>query len=134
MEYAKLGKSDLSVSRLVLGAVQFGWTVEKTDARKIIFAALDAGINMIDTSHIYGDGLSEEYIGSVYPSIRNRLLIATKGGHFQSGGPTRAKLMDELETSLRRLNTDHIDLYQVHFGIEQGVETVSYTHLRAHET
>lgn len=122
MEYTKLGKSDLSVSRLVLGAVQFGWTVEKADARKIVFAALDAGINMIDTSHIYGDGLSEEYIGSVYPSIRNRMLIATKGGHFQSGGPTGERLLDELESSLRRLNTDRIDLYQVHFGIEQGVE------------
>ena len=122
MEYTKLGTSDLSVSRLVLGAVQFGWTVEKAEVRKIIFAALDAGINMIDTAHIYGDGLSEEYIGSVSPSIRNRLVIATKGGHAHTGGPTREKLLGELETSLRRLKTDHIDLYQVHFGIEQGVE------------
>jgi aryl-alcohol dehydrogenase-like predicted oxidoreductase len=121
MEYTKLGKSDLSISRIVLGAVQFGWTVEKSDVRKIIFAALDEGINMIDTAHIYGDGLSEQFIGSVCHSIRNRLVIATKGGHAHTGGPTRKNLTNELETSLRRLKTDHIDLYQVHFGIEQGV-------------
>ena len=121
MEYTKLGRSDLSISPIVLGAVQFGWTVDKTDTRNIIFTALDAGINMIDTAHIYGDGLSEEYIGSICQSMRNRLVIATKGGHAHTGGPTRKNLMKELETSLRRLKTDHIDLYQVHFGVEQGV-------------
>jgi aryl-alcohol dehydrogenase-like predicted oxidoreductase len=121
MEFTILGKADLSVSRIALGTVQFGWTVEKADARKIIFAALDGGINFIDTSHIYGDGLSEQFVGSACKSIRNRLVFATKGGHAHTGGPTRKKLLDELETSLRRMKTDYIDLYQVHFGIQQGV-------------
>jgi len=121
MEYTKLGNSDLRVSRISLGAVHFGWTVEKSDVKKILFAALDEGINMIDTAHIYGDGLSEEYIGSVCQSVRNRLVVATKGGHAHTGGPTRKNLTNEIETSLRRLQTDHIDLYQVHFGIGQDV-------------
>jgi aryl-alcohol dehydrogenase-like predicted oxidoreductase len=121
MEYVRLGNSDLSVSRLALGAVQFGWTVDKEAAQKIIFRALDRGINLIDTAHIYGDGLSEEYVGSAVKSVRNDLVLATKGGHFQSGGPTLKNLRAELETSLRRLDTDRIDLYQVHFAIGQGV-------------
>jgi aryl-alcohol dehydrogenase-like predicted oxidoreductase len=121
MEYRNLGPSEIKVSRIALGAVQFGWTVEKTAVKKIIFAALDGGINFIDTAHIYGDGLSEEFTGQAISSIRNNLIVASKGGHFQSGGPTPENLKAELETSLRRLRTDHIDLYQVHFAIEQGV-------------
>jgi len=121
MEYAKLGKSDLSVSRIALGTVQFGWTVEKTEVEKIVFEAIEGGINFVDTAHIYGDGLSEEFIGQAIKSVRNNLVLASKGGHFQSGGPTPENLNAELETSLRRLQTDHIDLYQVHFAIEQGV-------------
>ena len=104
-----------------MGTVQFGWTVEKPDVKKIVFAAVDEGINTIDTAHIYGDGLSEEFIGSICHPMRNRLVLATKGGHAHTGGPTRKNLTNELETSLRRLRTNYIDLYQVHYGIEQGV-------------
>ena len=120
MEYIRLGRSELQVSRISLGTDQFGSRVDKAGVKRIIFAALDAGINFADTSHIYGGGLSEEFIGTALKPIRNDLIIATKGGHTHTGGPTRKKLMSELETSLRRLKTDRVDLYQVHFLIGQS--------------
>lgn len=119
MKLRKLGRSDLEVSRIALGTDQFGTRVDRAAARKIIFAALNRGINFIDTAHIYGDGLSEEFIGRAIKSVRNELILATKGGHPHSGGPTPERLKAELETSLRRLKTDYIDLYQVHFMIGQ---------------
>jgi aryl-alcohol dehydrogenase-like predicted oxidoreductase len=119
MEYGNLGLSELKVSRIALGTDQFGTRVDRAAARKIIFAALDAGINFIDTAYIYGDSRSEQLIGAALGPVRKRLILATKGGHPHSGGPTPERLKTELETSLRRLKTDCIDLYQVHFMIGQ---------------
>ncbi|UCF96265.1 MAG: aldo/keto reductase [Spirochaetaceae bacterium] len=119
MELTQLGTSDLKVSRIALGTDQFGTRVDRAAAKKIIFSALDAGINFIDTAHIYGDGRSEELIGDAIASVRDKVILATKGGHPHTGGPSPKNLRLELETSLQRLKTDHIDLYQVHFIIGQ---------------
>lgn len=121
MEFKILGKSVLKASRIALGTDQFGTRVDRAGVREIIFTAVDAGINFIDTAHIYGDGRSEELIGDTIAPIRDKVILATKGGHPHTGGPSRKMLMDELETSLRRLKTDYIDLYQVHFLIGQAV-------------
>ncbi len=127
MEYRQLGRSGLRVSTLTMGTMTFGGSggfasVGNTDvaeARKQIDACLDAGVNLVDTADVYSSGASEEIVGEVLHGRYDRTLIATKA-RFQVGdgpndaGLSRHHLIQACEASLRRLQTDHIDLYQVH--------------------
>jgi aryl-alcohol dehydrogenase-like predicted oxidoreductase len=127
MEYRQLGSSGLRVSALSLGTMTFGGrgqfaNVGATDvasARRQIDMVLDAGVNLIDTADVYSDGLSEEILGEAIAGRRDRLLIASKARFPMGSGPndaglSRHHLIGACEASLRRLNIDHIDLYQVH--------------------
>lgn len=130
MKYAYLGRSGLRVSRLCLGTMNFGVDTEEKEAFKIMDAALDAGINFMDTANIYGwgenAGRTEEIIGKWFNQgggRRERTVLATKvygDMHDAYDGPNRDqglsayKIRRHLEGSLKRLQTDHIELYQMH--------------------
>lgn len=122
MKYRKLGNSGLSVSSLALGTMGFGTETPEAEAFAILDAFLDAGGNMIDTSDVYGGGASEELLGrwrSSRPDKTSRLVIATKarfgtGPDVNDCGSSRPHLHRALNTSLRRLGVDAIDLYQLH--------------------
>ena len=124
MRYRTLGGSDLSVSVVGLGCNQFGRRVDADGARAIVDAALDHGINFFDTADIYGRprGASEEYLGAALKGRRDDVIVATKFGMdmFGANGPddgARGRpgyIQRAVEASLRRLGTDHIDLYQMH--------------------
>ncbi|MSQ28591.1 MAG: aldo/keto reductase [Dehalococcoidia bacterium] len=120
MEYRFLGHSGLQVSAVGLGCNTFGRYTDEAGTAAILAKAIDAGINLIDTSNSYGMGDSETHIGkSLNGGARQKLLIGTKGASQMGEGPNmkgagRQHLMAMLEDSLRRLQTDYIDLYQVH--------------------
>jgi len=127
MEYRQLGRSGLLISTLTLGTMGFGAGGKFRDVAEIdldgatrqVDVALDAGVNLIDTSDAYTDGASEEIIGRILEGRRDRMLIATKARFPTGTGPndeglSRHHLIAACEASLRRLRTDHIDLYQVH--------------------
>ncbi|HEV7763154.1 MAG TPA: aldo/keto reductase [Acidimicrobiales bacterium] len=121
MKHRTLGSTGLKVSPLCLGAMMFGqWgNPDHDDSVSIIHAALDAGINFIDTADVYSQGESEEIVAKAIKGRRDDLVIATKV-HGQMGrdpnqaGNSRRWIMRACEDSLRRLGTDHIDLYQIH--------------------
>ena len=120
MEYRYLGKSGLKVSAIGLGTNNFGRRLDADASALVIDHALDMGVNMIDTSNSYGDGYSEEYIGRALNGKRDSAIIATKvsstvGEGPNDGGNSRQHIMAEVENSLRRLQTDYIDLYQIHW-------------------
>jgi aryl-alcohol dehydrogenase-like predicted oxidoreductase len=127
MEYRQLGRSGLRVSALTMGTMTFGGSgafaqVGETDlagARRQIDRCLDAGVNLVDTADVYSFGLAEEIVGEVLEGRRDRVLVATKARMPMGNGPndaglSRRHLIQACEASLRRLRTDHIDLYQVH--------------------
>lgn len=127
MEYRQLGRSGLRISQLTLGTMGFGGSGQFSDvgeididgARRQIDMALDAGVNLIDTADIYSRGASETTIGQALNGRRDRVLLATKARFAMGPGPndaglSRHHLIEACEASLRRLQTDHIDLYQVH--------------------
>lgn len=119
MEYRQLGKSGLKVSAIGLGGNTFGNGADEAQTARIIGRALDVGINFVDTADIYSRGVSEQYIGKAVAGRRHEVLIATKvrgkmGDLPNDEGLSRKHIMDGVEASLRRLNTDYIDLYQVH--------------------
>ena len=127
MDYRQLGSSGLRVSALTLGTMTFGGrdnfaNVGSTDvagARRQIDLCLDAGVNLIDTADVYSAGLSEEIVGRTIRGRRDRVLVGTKARMPMGDGPNEAglsrhHLIRSCEASLRRLGTDHIDLYQVH--------------------
>ncbi|WP_354030696.1 aldo/keto reductase [Curtobacterium sp. 1544] len=121
MEYRQLGRTGVEVSPLALGTMMFGpWAnADVDDSIRIIHRALDAGINFVDTADVYSDGVSEEIVGKALKGRRDDVVLATKffmpmgEGPNRSGG-SRRWIIREVEDSLRRLGTDHIDLYQVH--------------------
>ena len=120
MEYRYLGKSGLKVSAIGLGTNNFGRRLDADASALVINHALDMSVNMIDTSNSYGDGYSEEYIGRALKGKREKAIIATKvsstvGKGPNDGGNSRQHIMAEVENSLRRLKTDYIDLYQIHW-------------------
>ena len=120
MEYRYLGKSGLKVSAIGLGTNNFGRRLDADASALVINHALDMGVNMIDTSNSYGDGYSEEYIGRALQGKRDQAIIATKvssavGDGPNDGGNSRQHIMTEVENSLRRLKTEYIDLYQIHW-------------------
>jgi aryl-alcohol dehydrogenase-like predicted oxidoreductase len=121
MEMRVLGSTGVRVSPLCLGAMMFGaWgNADHDDASRIIDRALDAGINFIDTADVYSAGESEEIVGKALAGRRDRIVLATKahspmGEDANERGNSRRWLVRECENSLRRLGTDHIDLYQIH--------------------
>jgi aryl-alcohol dehydrogenase-like predicted oxidoreductase len=119
MQFRNLGKSGLKVSSIGLGTNQFGGKVDLNTSKNIIAAALDVGVNLIDTADVYQAGRSEEYIGEALENRRGQALIATKVFFKVGDGPndqsaSRQHIISGVEASLKRLKTDYIDLYQIH--------------------
>jgi aryl-alcohol dehydrogenase-like predicted oxidoreductase len=121
MKRRTLGGTGISVSEYALGAMMFGkiGNPDHDDSVRIIHRALDAGINFVDTADIYSDGESEEIVGKALRGRRDEVVLATKvhgsmGDDANQGGNSRRWIIREVENSLRRLGTDHIDLYQIH--------------------
>jgi aryl-alcohol dehydrogenase-like predicted oxidoreductase len=121
MQLRPLGRTGVQVSPLCLGAMMFGpWgNDDRADATRIIHRALDSGINVVDTADVYSAGVSEEIVGEALKGQRDEVVLATKffmpmGTDPNSRGGSRRWIVRAVEDSLRRLGTDHIDLYQVH--------------------
>ena len=130
MEYRKLGRTGLKVSPLCMGTMQFGWSVNEADTHSILSVTIDSGINFIDTADIYSrwvdgnaGGVSEMYIGNWMKQNnipRDQIVLATKVRGEMGKGPndqglSRVHIIQGVEASLRRLQTDYIDLYQAHW-------------------
>jgi aryl-alcohol dehydrogenase-like predicted oxidoreductase len=138
MRYGKLGNTGLDVSRLCLGCMSFGepgrgahpWSLNEGESRPIVRKAIEAGINFFDTANVYSDGTSEEIVGRLLKEMipRHEVVIATKvHGRMHKGpngaGLSRKAIMQEIDASLARLGTDHVDLYQIHrFDHETPIE------------
>ena len=119
MQYRNLGSSGLKVSAIGLGTNQFGGKVDLKTTKNIIAAALEAGVNFIDTADMYQEGRSEENIGKALAGNRSEALLATKvfykvGEAPNDRGASRHHILAGVEASLQRLQTDTIDLYQIH--------------------
>lgn len=125
MKYRKLGNTGVIVSEVALGTMQFGGTMNMGNlgqeaTTKMVKLALDSGINLIDTADVYSRGESETLLGNALKGIRDEIVLATKArlpmsdNNFNRSGATRLNIMREVEGSLKRLQTDHIDLYQIH--------------------
>jgi aryl-alcohol dehydrogenase-like predicted oxidoreductase len=140
MEYTRLGRTGLKVSQLCLGTMNFGWSADEPTSHKIMDAALDAGINFFDTADVYSrwvpgnpGGVSETMIGNwLKTKNRREIIIATKvRGRMWEGvtgeGLSRQHILHAVEDSLRRLQTDYIDLYQTHwFDAETPIDETLY--------
>ena len=138
MEYTRLGRTGLEVSRLCLGCMSYGdpargnhaWTLPEAESRPFIKKALDLGINFFDTANVYSDGSSEEIVGKALKDFakREEVVIATKvHGRMRPGpngaGLSRKAILHEIDESLRRLGTDYVDLYQIHrFDYDTPIE------------
>jgi aryl-alcohol dehydrogenase-like predicted oxidoreductase len=129
MDYIKLGRSGLDVSRLCLGCMSFGvpergahpWTLDEEQGRPFIRRALELGFNFFDTANTYSDGTSEEITGRALRDFakRDEVVVATKVFHSNRKGPnsmglSRKAILSEIDASLRRLGMDYVDLYQIH--------------------
>lgn len=132
MEYIKLGKSDIEVSRLCVGCMSFGdpaskmhaWTLNQQESEDIIKHALDLGINFFDTANCYSAGTSEEYLGRAIKNsvLREKVVLATKV-YFNDGKLSKDAIPREVEGSLKRLGTDYIDLLIIHrFDYDTPIE------------
>lgn len=129
MEYVNLGRTGMRVSRLCLGCMTYGvpdrgrhpWTLDEEASRPFIRRALELGINFFDTANSYSDGTSEEIVGRALKDFarRDEVVIATKTFFpvrkgVNGGGLSRKAIFEDIDASLRRLQTDHVDLYQIH--------------------
>ena len=124
MKYRKLGNTGLIVSEVALGTMQFGGKMNmgnlgQKETTQMVKLALDRGINFIDTADVYSLGESETLLGNALKGVRDEIVLATKvrlpmSDNFNRSGATRVNIMHEIEASLGRLQTDYIDLYQVH--------------------
>lgn len=119
MEYRSLGRTGAQVSPLCLGCMNFGWGADEADGIKIIHRAIDKGINFLDTADVYSRGVSETIVGKALKKKRDGVVLATKvhgkmGDGPNDSGNSRLHIMKGCEDSLRRLNVDYIDLYQIH--------------------
>ena len=115
MEKRRIGS--LEVSLVGLGCNNFGWRIDAAGTAAVIDAAIESGINFLDTADVYGGGQSEEYMGRALKGRRTKVLIASKFGMKMGEGKEGGKpayIRQAVEDSLRRLDTDHIDLYQIH--------------------
>ena len=130
METIKLGRTGLKVSRLCMGTMQFGWSIGEADSQRVLSATFEAGVNFFDTADIYSKwadgnpgGVAETYLGHWMKQAgipRDQIVLATKvrgemGKGPNDGGLSRVRIMNAVEASLRRLQTDYIDLYQSHW-------------------
>ena len=120
MQYRQLGSAGLQVSAVGLGANNFGGRVDAAGTKAVVHAALDSGVNLVDTSNSYGGGLSEEFIGRALKGRRGQAVVATKVSSRVAEGPnqsgnSRKHIFDQVDVSLRKLGTDYIDLYQIHW-------------------
>ena len=124
MKYRRLGNTGLIVSEVALGTMQFGGRMNMGNlgqdaTTKMVRLALDRGINFIDTADVYSLGESETLLGNALKGLRDEIVLATKvrlpmSDNFNRSGATRVNIMRGIESSLKRLQTDHVDLYQVH--------------------
>jgi aryl-alcohol dehydrogenase-like predicted oxidoreductase len=116
MEMRKVGRSGLSVSVLGLGCNNFGMRIGSEETETVVAAALDAGITLFDTAAMYGGGKSEEFLGAALGKLarRDEVIVASKFGGAGEGG-SRSEIIRSCEQSLRRLDTDYIDLYYQHY-------------------
>ena len=119
MDYQLLGNTGVRVSPLCLGTMMFGGPTNENDSIRIIHKALDTGLNFIDTADIYNAGESEVVVGKAIAEKRNQYVLATKGRQAMGQGPndsggSRLHMMRALDDSLRRLKTDHVDIYYTH--------------------
>lgn len=129
MEYVKLGRTGLEVSRICLGCMTYGdpnmgthaWSLKEEDSRPLLRQAIEAGINFLDTANTYSNGSSEEIVGRAIRDFARRedIVLATKVFNRMRPGPnggglSRKAIFDEIDNSLRRLGTDYVDLYQIH--------------------
>ena len=119
MDYRLLGRTGVRVSPLCLGTMMFGGQRTEADSIRIIHKALDAGINFVDTADMYVAGESERIVGKAIAERRGQVVLATKGRNKMGEGPndwgtSRLHMRQALDTSLKRLNTDYVDLYYVH--------------------
>ncbi|MFD2216257.1 aldo/keto reductase [Metabacillus endolithicus] len=134
MKYKTLGKSGLLVSELCLGAMTFGKEVTEADSIRMIHNFLDQGGNFIDTADVYVGGESEKIVGNAIKERRSEVVLATKvrmrvGPHPNDFGYSRRRILEGVDQSLKRLNTDYIDLYQLHVWdnltpIEETIRTL----------
>lgn len=136
MEYARLGNSDIEVSKLCLGCMSFGdpasnmhaWTLSPGESEKIIRHALDLGINFFDTANSYSAGTSEEYLGRAIKrnAVRDKVVLASKV-YYNEGALSAGAIEREIEGTLKRLGTDYLDLYIIHrFDYNTPVEETLY--------
>ncbi|EJJ25408.1 aldo/keto reductase [Rhizobium sp. CF142] len=129
MEYVKLGKTGLEVSKICLGCMTYGdpnrgnhaWSLPEEESRALLKQAIDLGINFLDTANTYSNGSSEEIVGRAIKDFAKRedIVLATKVFNRMRPGPngaglSRKAIFDEMDNSLRRLGTDYVDLYQIH--------------------
>ena len=123
MEYVNLGRTGIKVSRICLGCMSFGndapWKIELEAARKLVNKAIDLGVNFFDTANMYSVGRSEEITGECLKPYRDNVILATKvyfpmGQGQNESGLSRRHIMQQIRASLKRLQTDHVDLYQIH--------------------
>ncbi len=122
MQYRNLGRTGVQVSELCLGCMNFGGATEEEESCRIVDRAIDAGINFLDTANVYSRGRSEEVVGNALKrnGKRDQIVLATKvHGRMDDDDPnaagnSRRHIIEQCHASLRRLQTDHIDLYQIH--------------------
>lgn len=124
MKYRRLGNSGVIVSEVALGTMQFGQkmnmgNLDQKQTTELVEFAIDQGINFIDTADVYSQGESEEFVGNAIQGKREELVVATKcrlpmSDNFNRSGATRLNIMRGVESSLKRLKTDYLDLYQLH--------------------
>jgi len=127
MDYTRLGKTGLKVSRICLGCMTYGtpqwrdWVLDEEASRPFIRRALELGVNFFDTADMYSNGASEEVVGRALKDFakRDEVVLATKvyfplGNAPNAGGLSRKHVFDAIDASLRRLGVDHVDLYQIH--------------------
>lgn len=121
MQYRRVGRSGLEVSRLALGTMAWGGAVDAYEAEDQLKTFLDAGGTLVDTAPIYGDGACEELLGTLLTKtgVRDQIVLAGKAGLVHRGGEvvrdaSRRTLLEQLDLSLRQLGTDHLDLWQIH--------------------
>lgn len=120
MKQKPLGRTGFHIGEIALGTMMFGEKTGADEATRIIHSALDSGANLIDTADVYAKGESERIVGQALKGRRHQAVLATKGGRVSSTKRdlSRAYLTQAVEASLKRLDTDYIDLYQVHFPDE----------------
>lgn len=119
MEYRRLGRAGLKVSEICLGTMTFGNGADEAEAKRMVDAAFDAGVNFFDTANAYVGGVSETMLGKALKGRRADAIVASKvfnpmGGRPNDSGMSRLHIMQAVEDSLRRLQTDYLDLYYIH--------------------